>query len=115
MIKWLKMIVSIVRIVVPSEKRTEILETLSWYLGPVCHQAGCLSCRAYQGLDDENEIILVEKWTSQAYLNRHLCSNDYAKLLTLMDLSKETPEVNFITVSNMAGIELIKKVREVGE
>jgi hypothetical protein len=30
-----------------------------------------------------------------------------------MDLSREPPEVNFITVSNIAGIELIKKVRQV--
>jgi quinol monooxygenase YgiN len=107
------MILSTVRIVVPSEKLTSILETLSWYTGPTSHQTGCLSCRAYENLDDQNEIILVEKWASQAQLNRHIRLNDYAKLLTLMDLSREPPEVNFITVSNIAGIELIKKVRQV--
>ena len=109
------MIVSTVRIVVPSEKRMETLEMLRWYLGPAAHQLGCISCRTYQGLDDENEIILIEKWRSQAYLNRHLCSNDYVKILDLMDLSMKTPEVNFITVSNMAGMELIQKVRKAGE
>ena len=108
------MIVSIVRIVVPSEKRIEILEMLRWYLGPAGHQPGCISSQAYQGLDDENEIIWIQKWRSQRYLNRHLCSNDYLKILDLMDLSIETPEVNFITVSKKAGMDLIKEIREAG-
>jgi quinol monooxygenase YgiN len=105
------MIVSTLKIVVPARKREEALEVLRMYLGPVCYQAGCISCQCFQELDKENNIIMIEKWLSQAYLDRHLRSKEYKKILTLMDISSELPEIEFHTVWNSAGMELLEKNR----
>ena len=105
------MILSTLQIVVPDRKPEEALEILRMYLGPVCYQPGCLSCQAYQELDNENNIVLIEKWISQAYLDRHLCSDEYKKILTLMDISSEPPKIKFHTVWNSEGMELLEKLR----
>ena len=105
------MIVSTLQIVVSDRNREEALEVLRMYLGPACHQPGCISCQGFQELDTENSFILIEKWISQAYLDRHLCSSEYKKVLALMDISSEPPEIKFHTVWNSAGMELLEKLR----
>ena len=105
------MIISTLQIVLTDGKREEALEILRMYMGPACHQPGCISCQAFQELDKENRFILVEKWMSQAYLDRHLCSSEYKKVLALMDISSEPPEIKFHTVWNSAGMELLEKLR----
>jgi len=105
------MIVSTLQIVLPDRKRVEALEILRMYMGPACHQPGCISCQSFQELDKENSFILIEKWMSQAYLDRHLCSSEYKKVLALMDISSEPPEIKFLTVWNSAGMELLEELR----
>ena len=105
------MIESTLQIFVPARKREEALEILRMYLGPACHQAGCISCQGFQELDKENTFILIEKWMSQAYLDQHLCSNEYRKVLALMDISCEPPEIKFNTIWNSVGMELLEKLR----
>ena len=105
------MIESTLQIFVPARKREEALEILRMYLGPACHQAGCISCQGFQELDKENSFILIEQWISQAYLDKHICSSDYKLLLALMDISNEPPEIKFNTIWNSAGMELLEKLR----
>ena len=106
------MIISTIEIAIPDGKRGETLELLRMYLGPVCYKAGCISCKAYQELDTENSLILIEKWISQAYLDQHLRSSEYRKVITLMDISSEPPEIKYHTIWNSAGMELLEKLRE---
>jgi quinol monooxygenase YgiN len=105
------MIQSTLQIVVPDQKRGETMELLRMYMGPTCHQPGCVSCQGFQELDKENSFILIEKWMSQAYLDRHICSTEYKMVLTLMEISSEQPEIKFDTVWNSEGMELLDKLR----
>ena len=105
------MIISSLEIVIPDRKLGEGLEILRMYMGPTCHQAGCISCQGFQELNKENNIILIEEWLSQAYLDRHLCSSEYKKVLALMEISCEPPEIKFHTVWNSDGMELLEKLR----
>ena len=105
------MIISTLQIVIPDRKREEALEILRMYMGPACHQSGCISCQGFQELDKENSFILIEKWISQAYLDRHLCASEYKRILTLMDISSELPKIKFHTVWNSEGMELLEKLR----
>ena len=57
------MILSTLQIVIPSEKWKDAHEILRMYLGPACYQPGCISCHAYQEMDNKNSMILMEKWT----------------------------------------------------
>jgi quinol monooxygenase YgiN len=106
------MIMSTLRIVAPPAKRNEVVRTLNSLLGPTRVQPGCVNCRVYSEIEDKNVLILLEEWSSQADLDRHLGSNDYKKVLALMDMSNTQPEIKFNTVSDTKGIEAIEVARE---
>ncbi len=104
------MIISILQVVIPVKKRNEALELLHMYLGPVGHQAGCISCQCHEKLDNKNHFVLIEEWMTQEDLEHHLRSNEYKKILALMDISNKEPIINFHSVGNTAGMELIEKL-----
>ncbi len=104
------MIISILKVVVPVQKREEALELLRMYLGPVCHQAGCIYCHGYEELDNANSFVLIGQWTTQNYVEHHLRSSEYNKILALMDIANEQPTINFHSVHSTAGMELMEKL-----
>ena len=99
--------------VAPSE-RLSVLETIHTIIGPTAVQKGCLSCRLYSNSQNDDELILLEKWKSQQDLERHIRSDDFRKILTVMETAKRKPEINFITVGSKAGLELVEKIRSGG-
>ena len=105
------MIQASLRIVASAERRDEIVRTFRSLVGPTEVKAGCLGCRVYQDVSDKNTLTYVEEWQTQEDLERHLRSDQYRKLLTLIDLSTATPEINFHTVSETSGIEYLATVR----
>lgn len=106
------MILSFLQVVTPSEKRKDVHEILRMYLGPACYQPGCISCHAYQEMDNENSLILIEKWISREYLDLHLSSSEYRKILELIELSSEPPKIEFVTLSELGGMDFIEKARQ---
>jgi hypothetical protein len=65
----------------------------------------------HQDVDNKSALTLVEQWETQADLNRHIASDDFRRILAVLDLSIEPPEIRFDGVSHTAGIELIEAVR----
>ena len=105
------MVTATFRIVVHLETKNDVLKTLRPLIGPTEAQPGCVSCRMHQDVDDANALTLVEQWETQADLNRHIASNDFRRVLAVLDLSIKPPEIRFDGVSHTAGIELIEAVR----
>ena len=54
-------------------------------------------------------------WRNQDDLNLYLRSEDYRRMLLLMELAGEPPEIKFQTISSPAGIEVIEKARGIHE
>jgi quinol monooxygenase YgiN len=105
------MIMASLRVVVPQERRNEILRTLRPLLGPTRVRQGCLDCRLYQDTEDENTYLFIQAWQSQATLESFIDSEEYRKILAVMDLAAQAPEVEFHTVSRTAGMEFVRTVR----
>jgi quinol monooxygenase YgiN len=108
------MIVFMMRVTAPPEKRQDMLQALRSLLGPMGVQPGCLRCRLYQDADDEDVLTWIEEWESREQLDRHVRSNEYRTLLSVMDLSVVQPEVRFDTVVKTAGMELIEDTMKRG-
>jgi quinol monooxygenase YgiN len=98
------------RMIVQPERRSDLLETMRGMLEPVRVERGCLSYRLYEDVEDGNAFVLVEEWETQKDLERHIGTENQQRLLTLMDLLSEQPELRFNTVSHTAGMELIGDV-----
>jgi quinol monooxygenase YgiN len=105
------MVVAIVNIKASSGKYGELREALFSLSGPTEAEAGCKSCQLYQGVSDECSLRIETRWATQADLLRHIRSDGYKRLLLLMELGSEQPTVEFYTVSELRGLDLIREAR----
>jgi quinol monooxygenase YgiN len=105
------MIIELVGIVAPPEKREELGRALSYLLGPIQVEPGCLGCLLYRDWSDANVIHIESRWETLNDLTRHICSDAYKKILLLMELGAEPPAIEFLTVTEVRGLEFIEAVR----
>ncbi len=102
------MIISTIRINAAPARKKEILEILYSVKGPTEGQPGCLSSNIYQNLLANHQITYVEVWKTKAGLFKHIRSPLYRSILAAIDMSCEVPDIQFSSVSNVDGMELIK-------
>lgn len=107
------MIIEILRISVPSGKGQELGKALSSSVGPIQVQPGCLSCTLCEAWPGQDELQLEARWDSDENLMRHLQSDIYKRLLLLMELSPAPPVVEFFTVVQFRGLDLVRAARPV--
>jgi quinol monooxygenase YgiN len=100
------------RINVPAHMTPHIISLFESYSGPVSVRAGCRSVNLYAHFAIPGEFMLVEEWNSQGALEEHVRSDDFRKVLAIMDLAGEPPELKFHTVSLEKGFELVESLRK---
>ena len=105
------MVTTTFRIVVYPERLDDVLRTVRPLIGRMRDQPGCMGLKIYQDVDNPNAVTLVEEWSSETDLKRHIASDDFKKILAVLDLSREPPEVRFDTPSGTAGMEYVEAVR----
>ncbi len=97
--------------VLPPERRDEIVTMLRLLVGPISVSTGCLKCGVFYDATDENVVCWEEEWQSRKDLYRHIASTEYRQILAALDLAIEKPEIRFEHISDTRGMELIVSVR----
>ena len=105
------MVLATLRVVVPASKRREILQALRSLRGPTEARAGCNCSRVYRADDDENTVLLLQEWATQAALTCYLRSDLYRTILAVMETASEPPEIRFDTLAHTAGVEVVEAAR----
>jgi quinol monooxygenase YgiN len=105
------MIHSSIRVILPPKNRPEALGIFWSMVERTKFEPGCLNCCVSQDTKDERVIILEEWWNSEEELQRHLRSDGYRKVLLVMEMALQPPEVRFETISGSSGFETIQKAR----
>jgi quinol monooxygenase YgiN len=105
------MIDATIKIMVPPEKRKEILQTLKAILGPIRREQGCISCNCYVDVEAENVIFFKEEWKTSEDLDTHLRSVHFGILIGAMNLLNKEPDIRFNKIASTAGPEAIKAAR----
>ncbi len=105
------MILETIRMKIPPQKRGEALKILRSIVEGNRILPGCLRCRIYEDLQEDGVIMYEEMWKSEEELENHLRSEEYRKVLLVMEMSVSHPEVGFNTVTSSTGIETIEKAR----
>lgn len=100
-----------IRLVAEPTRRSEFLKTLRSVLGPTEVEPGCLECHISQDARDANVLYYFEHWRDRETLIRHLNSDRFRKLLSVIDDSQEPPQVSFDSIEISQGFELIANVR----
>ena len=108
------MILSTIKITIPSQKRGEALKILRSVAELWKDDLGCLGCHIYQEIQEDNVLMFEEMWRSEEALERHLRSREYRNLLLVLEMAIKRPEIRFYTISSSTGIETIEKARSHG-
>ena len=93
-----------------SEQGPRALRALA---GLIRSQEGCCGCQIRRDLIDEGHIHFMSDWHTRNDIEKHMRSDIFRSLLSVMDLSSTPPVVTFETVSNVEadGMEYISAVR----
>jgi quinol monooxygenase YgiN len=108
------MILTTVRIALSDQNLSEALSILKSVAELSKTQCGCLDCRVYRDATNVNVIMFEGKWTNEEELAEYLRSDEYRKVLIVMESALEKPEIRFDTVLSSAGLETVEKARKPG-
>ena len=106
------MILVTIKILVPRESHSELMQTIQPLMNSIRVQSGCLgaSLCINSCLKGRNQavIYLTEEWETQADVDKHLRSNDYAVLLGATSVLKASSELKFKAVPLQSEIEAVE-------
>jgi quinol monooxygenase YgiN len=105
------MVRSTIRMLLPLKKLSEAQEILGSMIEQIQFEPGCMSCRLYRDVQEERALMLEETWTSEKDLLRHLQSDKYRRVLLVVEMSVEPPEIRFDTIAHSSGVETIEQAR----
>ena len=106
------MVHATIRMLIPPKRRGEVLEILSSLAERSRFEEGCINSRVYQDVDSEPVFMLDQLWASRKDLERHLRSEEFRKVLLIVEMSLGPPEIRFEEVSRSTGVESIEKARK---
>lgn len=103
---------STIRMLIPLNKQSEALDIL----GTVCEQtqfkSNCISSRLYRDVDEVRAIMVEELWANDQNILHHLQSDVYRRVLLVIEMAEEFPEIRFDTIARTSGFETIENARK---
>jgi quinol monooxygenase YgiN len=93
------MILAIIRMKVLPGKREELSQTIVSLIGSLRTEKGCLRCDFCQGIENVNELSMLEEWDTRENFNNHLESERFRILRGAMNLLQEPYEMIVHTVA----------------
>ena len=106
------MIILILSLRVSPTDRKNVISIFDTVAGSTSVKPGCKIVKLFSDVDNDDDLMLIEEWESMAELERHISSDEFRKVMAIMDMAIEPPEISFNTVSSTKGFELVKKIRE---
>jgi quinol monooxygenase YgiN len=96
---------------VPLNKQSEALDILGSVSAQIQYEPSCISSRIYRGVDEVRAIMVEELWANETDILRHLNSDVYHRVLLVIEMAEEPPEIRFDTISHSSGVETIESAR----
>lgn len=99
------------RMQLPPKKYEEAFKILRLIVEQSRVQPGCISSRIYGDLEKKNTLLVEGIWQDKDDLEKYLCSEEYRKLLLVVEMALKCPEIRFETIAVSTGIETIAKAQ----
>jgi quinol monooxygenase YgiN len=90
-----------------SEKRMELSQTIASLIASIRTEKGCQRCDFCQSNEDDTRLFLLEEWDSQENLMSHLKTKRFKVFRGAMNLLREPYEMMFHTAIHPEGMEKI--------
>jgi len=107
------MLRSTVRMILPTGKHRDALEILTSISEQTQFEPGCVCSRIYRDVNDDRITLLEELWLTLEHLRQHLQSEKFRKILLVIEMAGEPPEIRFDTIAETSGMEIIEQARNV--
>ncbi len=102
---------STIRMLIPLNKQSEALEILGAVCAQIHFEPNCIGAHLYRGADDARAIMVEERWKSKEHMLQHLKSESYRRILLVIEMAEEPPEIRFDSIMHSGGVETIEKAR----
>jgi quinol monooxygenase YgiN len=103
------MILVIIRMNAPSEKRMELSQTIASLTASIGTEKGCRRCDFCQSVEDQNRLFLLEEWDTKENLKDHLGSTRFKVFRGAMSLLREPYEMMFHSDLDLKAMNDIRK------
>ena len=107
------MLRSTIRMIMRPENHRDALEILVSVSEQTQFEPGCVCSRLYRDVTDSRVTLLEELWLTFEDLQRHLRSEKYRKILLVVEMASEPPEIRFDTIAQTSGMETIELAKNV--
>ena len=105
------MVIMTLHLILTPQNEAEGLSIMRSIAGPTLAIVGCEGFHLYKEIGNEESLMLLEKWESHETLEHHVQSNEFRKILAVMELAKSTPQISFHNVQSSKGFELVERLR----
>jgi quinol monooxygenase YgiN len=109
------MFIELIGISVAQRREDQFGDALESLVGSMQIQPGCLGCRLLKSAAAEKRLYVLARWETQKDLIRHLQSEIYKKLILLMELSAAPPVLEFYSVLEISGLDMVEAARTLRE
>jgi quinol monooxygenase YgiN len=92
----------------PPGKQKEVFNILKLLIAPVSVSPGCLQCRLYEDTLEDGIFLIVEDWQTREDLVRQLDTENFKKLMMVIEMSAAPPEIRCEQIHNKSGIASIE-------
>ena len=103
---------STIRMLISLDKQSEALDILGSVSAQIQFDPSCISSRLYRGVDEVRAIMLEELWEDDEGIQRHLNSDFYRRILLVIEMAEEPPEIRFDAIASTSGVETIERARQ---
>lgn len=74
-------------------------------------ERGCVGSEVYESVDDPNCIFLHAEWVGADGLEHYVTSDDFAQVLTLMEMSAVPPVLEIQLGGETRGLDYVAELR----
>ena len=106
----MNMVITIMHLKAAPDKRMNIMKTIHKMIGPTNAQPGCLHCELFGSTQNDDQLLLLEKWDSQESLEQHIKSDEFRNVMAAMDSACEPPKINFYESDSLGGMDLVENI-----
>ena len=105
------MILANIRIRPKQDRVGDIVSTIRRLLEPTRVEPGCLGFHCHRDIENDKVMVLEERWKTRADLERHVRSEGFRTILSVLDECTEKPVVEFHEVTSTGGMDRIGEIR----
>lgn len=105
------MVILVLSLKVAPTDRKDVVNIFDTVAGSTSVKPGCKKVKLYSDINNDDDLLLVEEWVSKAELERHIGSDDFRKIMAIMDMAVKPPEMSFHIASSSLGFEFVEKIR----